>query len=252
MDETTPSPEQLTTSAAATLEPAPPPPAPTYPPPFVYRAPSAWSTPRDPMRRLWTATLAFALLVAVGGLGFLYIDDSNNQNAARALRGENQNLKSDNQTLKTQLATTQSNLTATLGELATTRAQLEHPHLVIWNVQQQLKGPAWYLAGGVPDTFTYHLVATSSGPMSVSILTLEQWAKAIQCVDNGVANTHYCMHHSGAFRSWLGVTSVNYDFHGAEGCADYLAVFTAATPVTVTPNVSVTYNPASNSTGSCV
>jgi len=250
MDETNPSSDQPTTSGAATLEP-PREPAPTYPPPMVYPAPSAWNMPRDPMRRLWTAALAFALLVAVGGLGFLYIDDTSNQNAVRALRGETQNLKSDNQNLKTQVATTQANLTATLGELATTRAQLEHPHLVIWNVPQRLQGPSWYLAGGVPDTFTYHLVASSNGPMSVSILTLEQWAKAIECVDNGVANTHYCMHHSGAFRSWLGVTSVNYDFHGAEGCADYVAVFTAATPVLVTPNVSVTYNPASSSTGSC-
>jgi hypothetical protein len=47
------------------------------------------------------------------------------------------------------------------------------------------------------------------------------------------------------------VTTVNYDFHLAEGCADYVAVFTAATPITVTPNVSVTYNPATSATGDC-
>jgi hypothetical protein len=28
-------------------------------------------------------------------------------------------------------------------------------------------------------------------------------------------------------------------------------VFTAATPITVTPNVSVTYNPATSPTGDC-
>ena len=84
--------------------------------------------------------------------------------------------------------------------------------------------------------------------MSVSILTLEQWVKASECVDNGVGQTHYCMHHNGVVRSWLGVTSVDYDFHDAEGCADYVAVITSATKVTVQPNVGVTYNPASKAT----
>jgi hypothetical protein len=60
------------------------------------------------------------------------------------------------------------------------------------------------------------------------------------------------MHHTGTpVISWLGVTAVDYDFHGAEGCADYVVVFTSASDITVTPNVSVTYNPAPASTGSC-
>jgi len=44
---------------------------------------------------------------------------------------------------------------------------------------------------------------------------------------------------------------VNFDFHQAEGCANYLVVFTAGRAVTVTPNVSVTYNPAPTFTGDC-
>jgi hypothetical protein len=44
---------------------------------------------------------------------------------------------------------------------------------------------------------------------------------------------------------------LNFDFHEAEGCADYVAVFTSSQTVTVTPNVSVTYNPANHSTGAC-
>ena len=88
--------------------------------------------------------------------------------------------------------------------------------------------------------------------MSVSILTLEDFAKALQCVDYGTGVTNWCMHHTGhPINSWLGVTSVSYDFHLAEGCADYLAVFTAASSVTVKPNVSVTYNPATTATGTC-
>ncbi len=204
-----------------------------------------------PGRRLWTAALAAALLVTAGGLGLLYVDDTNYQNAAKNLTNQNESLTGRNQNLGDQLNTTQSNLTATLGELSTTKAQLEHPHLTIWNVPQTIKGSTYYLAGGIPDTFTYHLDATSSGPMSISILTLQDWSKANACVANGFGPTNYCMHHSGGYKSWFNVTSISYDFHLAEGCADYVAVFTSAVTVKVTPNVSVTYNPAPAATGAC-
>ena len=87
--------------------------------------------------------------------------------------------------------------------------------------------------------------------MSVSILSTTQFRDALICVYNGRGNTNWCMNHSGAAYGVLSVTSVNYDFNLAEGCAAYLAVITAAGPVTITPNVSVTYNPASGPTGSC-
>jgi len=243
--------EQITKPAeGADLQPAP-----TYmPAPERPRPPSrsGWRTRfQRNERRWWTVALAATLLVTIVGIGLLYADDASNQAAVRSLTTQNESLSGRNQILLDQLKTTQTNLTATLGELAKTKAALEHPQLTIWNYPQQLKGPSWYLAGGIPDTFTYHLQATSTGPMSVSILTLEQWAKAIACVDSGSYYTNYCMHHSGSVIGWLNVTSVSYDFHLAEGCADYLAVFTAASPVTVTPNVSVTYNPATSSTGSC-
>ncbi len=202
--------------------------------------------------RMWTAALAGALLFTAGGLALLYLDDTTFQNTANQVSSQNKALQAQNKSLTTQLATTQTNLTATLGELATVRSELEHPTLTIWNVSQVLKNPSWYLAGGIPDTFTYHLVATSTAPMTVSILTFEQWGKAVECIDNGVGNTNYCMHHSGAEITWTNVTSVSYDFHKAEGCADYLSVFTTSgSNVTVTPNVSVSYNPASTSTGAC-
>jgi hypothetical protein len=229
----------------------------TYTPPVQparpLRRPSAWKPMfRSWERRRWTAALAAALLVTAVGVGLLYADDTSNQATIRSLQTQNESLTGRNQILLDQLKATQTNLTATLGELATTKAELEHPHLVIWNFPQPIKDATWYLAGGIPDTFTYHLNATSSGPMSVSILTLEDFAKALQCVDFGTGNTNYCMHHSGTpANSWLRVTSVNYDFHLAEGCADYVVVFTAASSVTVTPNVSVTYNPATSLTGAC-
>jgi len=237
-----PSPQPVATAEFdATPWPVPPRPAPR---------PLLISRPLGP--RMWTAALAAALLVTAGGLAVLYMDDSSAQSSARQLSSDNQALKGQNKALSAQLLTTQTNLTATLGELATVRAELEHPDLTIWNVPQDISGPDWYLAGGAPDTFTYHLYATSNGPMSISILTLEDFAAAIACTRSGGGVTNYCMHHSGApFHTWFNVTSVSYDFHGAEGCADYVVVFTSAQHITVTPNISVTYNPAKAPTGSC-
>jgi hypothetical protein len=203
-------------------------------------------------RRWFSVALAATLLISAFGIGLLYVDDSNNQATVRSLTTENEQLKGHAQILQDQLNTTNQNLTATLGELARTKQELEHPTVSLWNVPQTIHDPTEYLATGVPDTFTFHLKLASSGKINVSIVTLEQWAKAIECVDNGVSNTNYCMHHSGAIRSWLGVTSVDYDFHDAEGCADYIAVITAATAVTVTPTVTATYNPAPKPTGTCV
>lgn len=243
--------EQITKPAeGADLQPAPEyMPAPR-PPRAAPRA--AWLTAfQRNERRWWTVALAATLLVTIVGIGLLYADDASNQAAVRSLTTQNESLTGRNQILLDQLKTTQTNLSATLGDLAKTKAELEHPHLTLWNVAQQIKGPNSYLAGGIPDTFTYHLQATSTGPMSVSIITLDQWAKAIECFDNTGASVHYCMHHQGAAWSSLGVTTVNYDFHLSEGCAAYLAVFTASTPITVTPNVSVTYNPATTATGDC-
>jgi hypothetical protein len=210
----------------------------------------------QPSRRrpnlLWYGTLLVALVVTLGGFGLLYNDDLSWQR-------QTHDLTKANATLSEQLLTSQTSLSDSQKQVATLQTELQHPHLGIWNVQQRIDGPDYYLAGGVPDTFTYHLNATSTGPMSVSILTFEQFAAAIECVDNGVSNTNYCMHHAqkavpnwhSTVKSWLNVTSVSYDFHEAEGCANYLVVFTAASPITVAPDVSVTYNPASSFTGDC-
>jgi outer membrane murein-binding lipoprotein Lpp len=245
--------DQLTTPAQPDA-PADLQPAEAYSPPPALRrpgAPSAWAPMFQRQRRWWTIALVAAVLVSLAGVGVLYADDTTNQATIHQLTTQNEQLQGHGQLLQSELDKTNANLTATLGELAQTKAELDHPTLTIWNVPQQIKGPTWWLVGGIPDTFTYHLVATSTGPMSVSILTLDQFAAATDCVHAGRGPTNYCMHHSGVVWSQLDVTSVNYDFHLAEGCADYLAVFTAASKVTVTPNVSVTYQPATNATGAC-
>jgi hypothetical protein len=205
--------------------------------------------PRE--RRTWTAVLAAALLVTAGGLGILYVDDTNYQNADRALTSQTEQLTGQNQNLQAALTTTQTKLTASENQVTNLTAELAHPTLGIWNVPQTISGSSYYLAAGIPDTFTYHLKLTSSGPMSVSILSIHQFGDAVLCVTSGRGPTNYCMHHSGSEIGWLGTTNIDYDFHKAEGCAAYIAVITAATSVTVTPDVSVTYNPASAPTGTC-
>jgi hypothetical protein len=241
------------TAIETSPQPAPAPVFDATPWPVAPRpAPRAVQLSRPLGPRMWTAALAAALLFTAGGLAVLYLDDASVQSSVHKLSSDNLALKSQNKALSAQLLTTQTNLTATLGELATVRAELEHPNLTIWNVPQDISGQDYYLAGGAPDTFTYHLKATSNGPMSISIITIEDFAKAISCVQNGQGKTNWCMHHSGTpFHTWNSVGSVDYDFHGAEGCADYVVVFTSAQHITVTPNISVTYNPATSATGSC-
>ena len=202
-------------------------------------------------RRVWIATLAIAVLLTAGGLAVLYNDDTSYQNLDRTLTNENESLTGRNLLLQGQLTSAQASLTDAKTQLVALSAELKHPHLGIWNVAQPVKGPTYYLAAGVPDTFTYNLRLTSSGSMNVSILTFEQFKGAILCVENGVANTNWCMHNNGRAVGWANQTTINYDFHDAEGCAAYMLVITADSAITVTPNVSVTYNPASHSTGSC-
>ena len=222
------------------------------PPPEISDVISTRASIRVPReRRLWTAALAAALLLTVGGLGILYADDTTNQATIRSLITQNESLTGRNQNLQDQLTITLGKLTASQAQVTSLSAELQHPTLGVWNVPAQLHNSTEYLSSTVPDTFTYHLKLTSSGPMSVSILSTTQFRDALLCVVNGRADTNWCMHHNGAAYGVLNVTSVNHDFNLAEGCAAYLAIITAAGPVTVTPDVSVTYNPASGPTGAC-
>jgi len=217
------------------------------PEPFAYQAsvpPPPVAPPRRRRSLLWYAALLVAVAVTLGGLGLLYVDDQSWQQQAGQLRH-------DNASLHEQLLTSQTAASDAQDQVKSLQAELQHPSLGLWNVPEKINGPDWYLAGGVPDTFTYHLNATATGPMNVSILTFEQFAAGIECVDAGRGDANYCLNHSGTVKSWLSVRSVSYDFHLAEGCAGYMAVFTAPAAVTVNPDVSVTYNPAPTFTGEC-
>ena len=216
------------------------------------RRPPAWLTAlQSHERKWWSAALAATLLISATAVGLLYADDMNKQATIHSLQTSNESLTGRALILNDQLKKVQTNLTATLDELARTKAQLDHPQLSTWSSPMTIKDNMTVIESPVPDAFTLHLQLTSTGPINVSILTLDQYVAARECVSNRVAVTNWCMHHQNSEVSFLDKTSVNYDFHKAEGCADYIVVITSASAVTITPNVSVTYNPASGPTGTC-
>jgi hypothetical protein len=139
--------------------------------------------------------------------------------------------------------------TAVDQDLAATRTDLRHPTLSIWNVKASIAGSDAWLVGGMPDAFTYHLVFSSDAPVTVTYMTSRDFAAAIRCVELGNGNSHACLGAKG--KGWHDVTTLDVDIHEAEGCADYMVVFTAAQAATVHPDVTVTYNPASAATGAC-
>jgi hypothetical protein len=222
------------------------------PAPVRYATPSRWSSAfKSAERRWWTAALAATLLISATGIGLLYMDDTNNQSRVNSLTLQNESLTGRAQNLNDQLTVTKNQLEVSRGQVTKLETELQHPTLGIWNVPVTISGPNEYLTSTVPDTFTYHLNAKSSGPMDVSILSVDQFQSASICMYNG-GTSDYCLHHSQAQWSSLGVTSVNYDFSLAEGCAAYLAVISVPSgTVTITPNVTATYNPAASSTGTC-
>jgi hypothetical protein len=135
------------------------------------------------------------------------------------------------------------------GELRAAKTELAHPTLGLWNVSEAITGPDAYLSGGMPDTFTYHLKFTADAPVSVRYMTSKQFVNAIPCVEVGRGNSNSCLSLAGM--GWNNVTTLEVDIHEAEGCADYLVIFTAARATTVHPDVSVTYNPAPAPTAAC-
>src|SRR5260370_41069921 len=126
--------------------------------------------PRE--RRLWTAALAAALLITAGGLGILYVGDTNYQNADRALTLQNEELTGKSQNLQTALATTQGKLTASQHQVTDLTPELAHPTLGIWNVPQAISGSRFYPPAGVQDTLPYHHKLAANCPMPVRLFAI--------------------------------------------------------------------------------
>jgi len=197
---------------------------------------------------LWVGLLILSVMLGGTAAGLLYADNTrllaNNRDLTRQLQaaqGQIVQLQASNADLDNRLQRqTEAN--------DSLRTELKKPTLEIWNVPQTIDGPSFLLEGGLPDTFTYHLKASAEGaPMSISLMTYEQYGSGLDCIHNGRGSTNYCMTHNG-IRHWTSVTSVNEDLHEAEGCAGFMLVWTAAARTTVKPDISVTYNPADHGT----
>ena len=139
---------------------------------------------------------------------------------------------------QTQLQAIQDKVTATVGNL-------NKPQFVLWNSCGSGPSagcplrPGHEYVGGVPDTFTYYPSFHATVPVTLWIMT----------TDNFVCwETHQCAWHGWG---WKNRTDVDGVFHSAEGCAGYLAVFYSNQTGTLYPSVSIERRPARHPTGAC-
>lgn len=147
---------------------------------------------------------------------------------------------------QTSSATYHSQLTGLKTKVASTVGNLDKPHFVLWNSCGAAGpkagcplAPGQEYVGGLPDTFTYRVRFHSTMPVTVRIMSAHDYV----CWETGNCDSHWWW--------WQNRRSLNDVFHAAEGCADYLAVFTTTETGTLYPNISVTRNPAPRPTGGC-
>lgn len=157
------------------------------------------------------------------------------------------------------------------------QANARHPTLSVWNSCNGpcIIGAESFRAGGVPDTFTTHLAFTSDVPVLWAFLTLDQFVtfKTFGGVcsvlrgpqPEGLSRTSNCLIlilHPEPFVTGQSIyvtgldgagTSVEVDFHLAEGCGSYVLVLAPDLPQAahIVPDMSTTYQPADRPTGAC-
>jgi len=169
--------------------------------------------------------------------------------------------------LSDQLASARAQLADLGAKNRTLQQQADHPDLAMWNScgsvsPCSLDATGWR-EGSVPDTFrfTAHLKATQ--PIALGILTYAEFVTFRNCVDNPYRTqadqfsiTSSCLWNDAlnhdSHRWWQG-SSIDASFDGATGCAEYLGVIVTLykSPAVITPDVRVTYDPASSATGVC-
>lgn len=221
---------------------------PTVQPP-IQKAPHNRST-------TWIVTSAVLMIVAIA-VGALWYND-NAQLSARVT-----NLSSELMATNSNLASTNSELASTQSSLAAARLEAANPTVTTWNSCGGSCdiGPMAWRAGGVPDTFTYHLAFTSNVEVTYGFIELQQYVKFATCdrsqfymLKPAISKTVGCLARSGVVLRppyYGGGRAQNVDFHQGEGCASWIMVMFptyANQTARVHPNVSVTYRPASKPT----
>ena len=173
------------------------------------------------------------------------------QNEANAYHTQLQNSQAKSSQLQSQITQLESQNTYLEGQVQSLNLQANHPTLTIWTScggPCTLSATSW-LAGGVPDTFTYYASFTANYPVGAYILSLPQYVQFATCPSATTGGQITCV--SGVYYYQPPTTSLNSVFHLAEGCAGYVAVYYSNASAVMYPNVSVTYNPASSLTGAC-
>jgi hypothetical protein len=172
---------------------------------------------------------------------------------------QGQSLQSQVNGLQTQLDNLQAQNNYLSTQVQQLKLQSTSPTLSLWGCAspcQTSSANAWSMSvgswreGGVPDTFTYLPQYSSTVPVGMYLLTLQQYVQFYNCPYTTDATTRItCV--SGTYTYFSSTTSLNGIFHLAEGCASYVAIYYSTQSGTIYPNVQVTYNPASSSTGVC-
>ncbi len=168
---------------------------------------------------------------------------------------QGQGLQSQVNSLQFQLDNLQAQNNYLSTQVQQLKLQLATPTLSLWGCAspcQMSNANAWSMSaggwreGGVPDTFTYLPQYTSTVPVGMYFLTLQQYIQFYNCPYATDATTRItCV--SGVYSYYSPTTSLNGIFHLAEGCASYVAIYYSTQSGTIYPNVQVTYNPGPSS-----
>lgn len=114
----------------------------------------------------------------------------------------------------------------------------DSPAFVIWNTPTYLYSNS-YLFFSFPDTFAVHMQLSSSSPLTVYVMTTEQF---IEYAKSGIP-VSYVEKFSGQH--------IDFWFNLSTGCAGYVGIITSVSSTTVYPNETAVYMPASHPTGAC-
>jgi hypothetical protein len=154
-------------------------------------------------------------------------------------------LQVKNSALGARIRDASQELTSLRDQISSSVGDLNNPRFVLWNsCGADTDGcplkPGFEYVGGVPDTFTYYVNFRATVPVTVRIMSTEDFV----CRESGACSANSV--------GWDDQTSLaNGVFHDAEGCAGYLAVFTSDEHGTLYPDIRITRNPAPAPTGTC-
>lgn len=182
---------------------------------------------------------------------------TSDKNQISSLNSQMSSLQSQNSNLQNQISNLQSQNYDLQNEIANLQLQTDTIYacgntngctLTIWtacgsNGNACPISSSNYYSEGVPDTFDFITQFTSTIPVTVYFLSLDQFVQFYGC------GSISCVY--GQYQYFPATTSLNGKFTLAEGCGGYIAVFQSSTSGYMYPDISITFNPASSSTGVC-